>query len=250
MSWSHLAGRLSVPPCTANWAPSRCGRSGLTRSLCRDSCKRRGAKSFEEFRAPFAEWPILPLNLVYADTRGNIGYQLVGQAPRRRRGNGTVPTAGWHPDAGWEDEGVPFDDMPHVVNPSCGYVASANTQPQPHGDGPYLGIDWIDGYRLGRVTEALEERSDWDVDSTAAFHMDVKSIPWTEIREHVLAETPGSDEARAAREILENWDGRMAADSAGATLFPPLLPGDVTTHRPGKSAPIRALAVGPQPPRG
>ena len=32
-----------------------------------------GAKSFEEFRAPFAEWPILPLNLVYADTRGNIG---------------------------------------------------------------------------------------------------------------------------------------------------------------------------------
>ena len=177
------------------------------------------AKTFEEFRAPFAEWPILPLNLVYADTGGNIAYQLVGQAPRRRQGYGTVPAAGWHPDAGWEDDGVPFDDMPRIVNPSCGYVASANTQPQPHGDGPYLGIDWIDGYRLGRVTEALEERSDWDVDSTAAFHMDVKSIPWTEIREHVLAGTPGSDEARAAREILENWDGRMAADSAGATLF-------------------------------
>ena len=177
------------------------------------------AKTFEEFRAPFAEWPILPLNLVYADTRGNIGYQLVGQAPRRRRGNGTVPTAGWLSDAGWEDDGVPYDDMPRIVNPSCGYVASANTQPEPHRAGPYLGIDWIDGYRLGRVTEALEGRSDWDLESTAAFHLDVKSMPWTEIREHVLAGTPGSDETRAAREILENWDGHMAADSAGATLF-------------------------------
>ena len=109
--------------------------------------------------------------------------------------------------------------MPHVVNPPCGYVASANTQPEPHGTGPYLGIDWIDGYRLGRVTEAIEERSDWDVESTAAFHLDVKSMPWTELREHVLASNASSDEIRAAREILENWDGRMAADSAGATLF-------------------------------
>ena len=177
------------------------------------------AKTFEEFRAPFAEWPILPLNLVYADTGGSIGYQLVGQAPRRRHGYGTVPAAGWHPDAGWEDDGVPFDDMPRIVNPSCGYVASANTQPEPHGAGPYLGIDWIDGYRLDRVTEALEVRSDWDVESTASFHMDVKSMPWTELREHVLAGTPVSQETRVAREILENWDGRMAADSAGATLF-------------------------------
>ncbi len=177
------------------------------------------AKTFEEFRAPFAEWPILPLNLVYADSGGNIGYQLVGQAPRRRRGHGTAPSAGWHPDAGWEDEGIPFDDMPHLVNPSCGYVASANTQPEPHGDGPYLGIDWIDGYRFGRIVEALEERSDWDVNSAAALQMDVKSLPWTELREHVLAGTSGSPETRAAREILENWDGRMAADSAGATLF-------------------------------
>ena len=175
--------------------------------------------TFEDFRAPFAEWPNLPLNLVYADTGGNIGYQLVGQAPRRRRGFGTVPGAGWDSAASWEDEGVPFEDMPHLLNPSCGFVASANTQPEPHGAGPFLGHDWIDGYRFGRITEALEERSDWDVDSTAALHMDVKSLPWVEIREHVLTNTPCSAETRAAREILEKWDGRMAYDSAGATLF-------------------------------
>ena len=207
------------------------------------------AKTFEEFRAPFAEWPILPLNLVYADTAGNIGYQLVGQAPRRKRGHGTVPSAGWHPAAGWEDDGVPFDDMPHVINPSSGYVASANTQPEPHGSGPYLGIDWIDGYRFGRIVEVLEGRSDWDLESTAAFHMDVKSMPWTELREHVLAGTPGSDETRAAREILGNWDGRMAADSAGATLFHLFsqeMSRRIARSRAPRSAP---WAAGTQPPR-
>ena len=177
------------------------------------------AKTFEEFRAPFADWPILPLSLVYADTQGNVGYQLVGQAPRRCRGYGIVPSAGWVPGAGWEEEGVPFDEMPRALNPSCGYVASANTQPEPHGSGPYLGIDWIDGYRLGRISEALEQRWDWDVDSTAALQLDVKSMPWAEIRESVLAGTPVGAETRAARELLENWDGRMASDSAGATLF-------------------------------
>ena len=177
------------------------------------------ATTFEEFRASFAEWPILPLGLVFADTLGNVGYQLVGQAPRRRRGYGIVPSAGWPPGTGWEEEGVPFDEMPRSLNPSCGYVAAANTQPEPHGSGPFLGIDWIDGYRLGRIVEALEERWDWDVDLTAALQMDVKSLPWAEMRKHVLDGTPENAEARAAREILENWDGRMTSDSVGATLF-------------------------------
>lgn len=176
-------------------------------------------KTIQEFRAPFAEWPMLPLNLVYADTRGDVGYQLVGQAPRRRSGYGAVPGAGWDPRAGWHDDGVPFDEMPHILNPSCGFVASANTQPEPHGTGPFLGVDWIDGYRFGRIVEALEQRSDWDADSTAALQMDVKSLPWQEIREHVFDGNPASPEVRAARKILENWDGRMASDSAGAILF-------------------------------
>ena len=177
------------------------------------------ARTFEEFRAPFEEWPILPLGLVYADTRGNIGYQLVGQAPRRRRGYGIVPSAGWVAEAGWEDKGISFKDMPRAYNPPGGYVAAANTQPQPEGTGPFLGVDWIDGYRLGRVVEALEEDGTWDTESAAAFQMDVKSLPWAELRDYVLAGESRSAEARAARQLLSDWDGRMSSDSTAATLF-------------------------------
>lgn len=177
------------------------------------------ARTFEEFRAAFAHWPILPLGLVCADTAGNIGYQLVGQAPLRRHGNGIVPTAGWVAGVGWEEQGVPFDEMPWSMNPACGFLAAANTQPQPSGSGPFLGIDWIDGYRLGRIVEALDERPNWDFDSTAALQMDVKSLPWSEMRDTVLAGPSLSVETRSARELLEKWDGRMAIDCEGATLF-------------------------------
>ena len=177
------------------------------------------AKTFEEFRAPFADWPILPLGLVYADIQGNIGYQLVGQVPRRRRGYGIVPSAGWVAGAGWESECVPFTEMPSVHNPPGGYVAAANTQPQSEGSGPFLGVDWIDGYRLGRVVEALEEAGTWDIEPAATFQMDVKSLPWAELKDCILAVNPSSDESVAALRLLAGWDGRMGADSAAATLF-------------------------------
>ena len=101
------------------------------------------AATFEEFRRTFARWPLLSLNMVYADTSGSIGWQLAGEAPRRRRGWGTIPDRGWDLEAGWLDEPVPFDDMPYVADPEAGFVATANNQPTPDGDGPFLGVDWI-----------------------------------------------------------------------------------------------------------
>ena len=50
-------------------------------------------RTFEEFRRAFEQWPALSLNLVYADSSGTVGWQLAGEAPRRRRGWGTIPMA-------------------------------------------------------------------------------------------------------------------------------------------------------------
>ena len=47
-------------------------------------------KDFDAFRRPFEFWPGLPLNLVYADPSGTIGYQLAGQLPKRKSGFGTL----------------------------------------------------------------------------------------------------------------------------------------------------------------
>lgn len=177
------------------------------------------ARSFEEFRTAWKEWPFASLNMVYADTSGAIGWQIVGHAPVRRKGWGTIPLPAQNPDAGWKDGLVPFNDMPHVSNPPEGFVATANNQPTPDGHGPFLGVDWIDGYRQARVVEALNARSDWDVASSQALQMDVTSLPWREFRDAILSAPAESEEARQAIALLKDWDGMMSADSPAAAIF-------------------------------
>lgn len=175
--------------------------------------------SFEEFRRAFARWPLVSLNMVYADASGTIGWQLVGELPRRRKGWGSLPSSGADPEGGWHEEPVPFDDMPHLSNPATGFVATANTQPTTGEAGPFLGADWIDGYRLARITEVVGTRHDWNVRDTMALQSDLKSIPWQELRDVVLGAPAVSEDARRAHDLLAGWDGVVGADSPAAAVF-------------------------------
>jgi penicillin amidase len=177
------------------------------------------AHDFESFRAAFAAWPGPALNLAYADVRGHIGYQLVGQLPRRRRGFGTLPLPGWDASNGWVDDLVPLDEMPCLADPAEGFVATANNLPAPDGEGPFLGADFVDGYRQGRILEALAARHDWDVAACGELQMDVASLPWREVRDLALALPVTDDGGRLGMELLTAWDGQVAADSAAASVY-------------------------------
>ena len=119
-----------------------------------------------QFRRYFESFPALPLNVVYADASGTIGWQQARDTPRRRKGWGLLPASGSDPEAGWEDGLVPFDALPRAVNPELGFVATANNQPTVSSAEPFLGMDWIEGYRFARIVQALQSRADWDVSST------------------------------------------------------------------------------------
>jgi penicillin amidase len=177
------------------------------------------ARSFEEFRRNFAQWPGLSLNMVYADASGAIGWHLAGMAPRRKKGHGTIPLPGWDEAAGWEAEPVPFDQMPHAANPSNGFLATANNKPAADGGGPFLSTDYADGYRILAIIEALGARTDWDVPSCQALQKGVQSLAWREMREVVLACKPKDADALTALEMLRKWDGAVAAESAGAAVY-------------------------------
>jgi len=78
----------------------------------------------------FEQWPALRSILTYADTGGNIGWQLVGEAPRRKKANGTIPMPGL-------GRGVRLARGSHSVrtrcrtseNPPEGFSATANNPP-------------------------------------------------------------------------------------------------------------------------
>lgn len=181
------------------------------------------ARSFEEFREAFAQWPLTAQNVVYADTQGTIGWQLVGEVQQRRGTWGTLPVTGWEPTVCWQGEVVPFEDMPHIANPEQGYIATANNKPIQDGNGPFLGDNWLDGYRVKRINQLLAEREDWDVESVMRMQLDQKSLPWEEMREIVLSAPVRTPGARLALDLLREWDGVLDVHSPAATVYEFLL---------------------------
>lgn len=176
-------------------------------------------QSFADFRRAMSQSAGLSLGMVYADTSGAIGYQLTGDVPQRTGLWGTVPLPGWDDSRNERRAEVPFDQMPHAANPETGYVATANNKPSADVEGPYLGMFWHDGYRCTRIAELLEQRHDWDLESTQHMQMDQGSIPWREMRESVMSVPAATAEGRVALELLGRWDGSLSSDSAAASAF-------------------------------
>jgi penicillin amidase len=178
------------------------------------------AQSFEDFAQNFAAGSCSTISYVYADTAGHIGWHIAVEAPRRKHDNGLVPQAAWLPGVGWHDEPYSCLDLPRVIDPREGFVAAANNQPVADDElMADLGRDWLDGYRVLAIAEALRARDDWDSASTAALQLSTESLLWRELRETVLGLEVTSTDAEQAITLLSSWDGHVAADSSPATLF-------------------------------
>lgn len=174
------------------------------------------ARSFDEFRRPFADWPLLPLNLVYADAAGTIGYQLVGQVPRRPAGCGLLPRPADRPESAW-DGWLPLEELPHGRDFPAGFFATANNPPP--GATAALGYDFCDPYRVRAIQEALAAHDQWTVEDCLRLQRDVRSLPWEEMREVVLS-LPADDPAvRDGLALLRDWDGRVDSESPAASVY-------------------------------
>lgn len=180
------------------------------------------ARGWEEFRAAMADWAIPSLSVVYADRAGNVGYQMVGRIPRRKKGVGALPAPGWDPDYGW-DGYLTLDELPHVFNPPGGVVANANNRPSGDECEHAIGVDWCDAWRIGRIAELLRERDKHDVDSMARIQLDVTSTAAREIvarlRRSLADERPIDPLEREALPRLLAWKGELSTDSAEAAIY-------------------------------
>jgi len=172
-----------------------------------------------DLRDAYREWPGLPLNIVSGYDNGDIAWQLVGDAPIRKAGSGTLPMAGWDPANGWTDERIRVDRLPSAENPEAGFIATANNKPLDGDEGVFIGYDYLDGYRLARIDESLLERDDWTLESVGDLQMDRTPIPWREMRDVVLGVDSSDPSISRALRMLKAWDGVAAIDSAAASVY-------------------------------
>lgn len=176
------------------------------------------AGSWEEFREAARAWPIAGQNMIYADVDGDIGYQFSGVVPIRANGEGVVPVPGWTGECEWTGT-IPFEDLPSVLNPPQGFVATANHRVVDL-DYPYtVTHDWEMGYRVRRIVAMLTAKERLDHQDFKAMHFDTFSGLAADLVPLMLqAEVSGERETEALKR-LETWDLRLDADSVAAAVF-------------------------------
>jgi acyl-homoserine-lactone acylase len=87
------------------------------------------ASNFKEFETAIKMQSVPLFNIVYADVDGNIMLHSGGRVPERDpKLDWTYPITAATSAYKW-DKIVPYDRMPTVLNPSCGYVFNANNTP-------------------------------------------------------------------------------------------------------------------------
>lgn len=175
------------------------------------------AGNFDEFRDAAAMLRSPAQNLIYADVDGNIGYQLPGDVPIRDGYDGSQPTLGWTRRTGWTGM-VPFAELPYAYNPPSGRIVAANQSvveayPRPLQAGQSY------GWRSQAISDRLAGQPRIDLDFAQSLFTD-ESFRLTEPLLPLLRDSYLADPwVREARDLLRTWDGRMAADSAGAAYF-------------------------------
>ena len=177
------------------------------------------AKTWEEFRTASSFNNMPSENMVWVDRAGNIGWQAAGIQPIRRNWSGILPVPG---DGRYEWDGfLPITALPSEVNPSRGFIATANNFLMPH-DYQYkdlLHITWSDPFRASRIEEVLGSGRKFNVSEMVNLQNDDLSVvarALTPLLRHVTLTNPAS--ARA-RDLLTTWHYVLDKDSVAAGIY-------------------------------
>ncbi|MBU1377606.1 MAG: penicillin acylase family protein [Alphaproteobacteria bacterium] len=181
------------------------------------------AKGWDDFQTARNKWGAPPLNLVYADTKGETGWSAAGRTPVRPNWDGLMPVPG---DGSYEWKGFVEDGgLPVSRNPKAGYFATANAmnipaEPAYPRETRKLGFEWADPTRTIRIHEVLDALPKSTLADSMALQTDSVS---PQARRGVallrtLDSSPDPNIARALT-VLKAWDGAETTDSVAATIY-------------------------------
>ncbi|WP_326814548.1 MULTISPECIES: penicillin acylase family protein [unclassified Streptomyces] len=182
------------------------------------------AKDFKTFRSAAEHFEVPSQNLIYADTKGNIGYQAPGKIPVRKAGNGTMPSPGWASSYGWKKDPIPFDELPYEYNPKRGYIVTANQAVIDEKKYPnLLTKDWGYGTRSQRINDLIESKikggGKISTDDMQKMQMDNTSEIAALLVPELMKINVSDKSVREAQKLLEGWDYTQEPDSAAAAYF-------------------------------
>ena len=175
------------------------------------------AGGWEAFVAAMKDFHAPQMNVVYADTEGNIGFYAAGRVPMRRSGQGRVPSRGWTGEGDWVGF-VPFTELPRAFNPGKGRIVNANNKVAPAAYPHFISDHWAPPYRARRILDLLDGGSQ-SLDSTADIQRDTLSLMARHLLPLILDIDPAGERERRVLGVLRKWDGVMSRQRPEPLIF-------------------------------
>ncbi len=176
------------------------------------------AHDWKSFRAAVSLLSAPSQNLVYADVKGNIGYQLPGAIPIRGRGDGRTPAPGWDRRFDWTGT-IAFNQLPYVYNPPGGRIVAAN-QPVIGRQYRYLiGSAFSYGWRSQELSDRLKDAPKLTMDTAEDLFYDHRVRAASGLVPALLKVRVDDGWVAEGQRTLVGWDYSDAADSAAAAYF-------------------------------
>jgi penicillin amidase len=178
------------------------------------------AKDWNDFESAANAWGAPPLNIVYADVKGNIGWAASGRVPKRKNWDGLLPVPGdgryeWD---GFQGKGV----LPSRLNPAEGFFGTANEMNLPAGypnEQNKIAFEWTDRSRIDRINEMLGAKTKMTLADSMAIQTDAVSV---QSRRAVALLAPLSSqepELAQALALLKAWNHAESTGSAAAAIY-------------------------------
>ncbi|MBX2818868.1 MAG: acylase [Rhodothermaceae bacterium] len=190
------------------------------------------AKNKAEWDAAMATNELPMFNTVYADKAGNISYIYNARIPLRDPSyNWSVYLPGDTSATLW-DAYLPYDQLPHVENPSSGFVQNCNATPFTSTDGPgnpdasryplSMGIERHMNNRELRAMELFGSDKSLTMDEILAYKYDMKYSDQSAVARSINQlreiDPPTDSLTAAAREVLLAWDRNTNPENTKAAL--------------------------------
>ncbi|WP_420609123.1 penicillin acylase family protein [Candidatus Poriferisodalis sp.] len=177
------------------------------------------ASSTAELVDAVRPWVLPVNNLLAADRAGSIAFKIRGRVVERQPASRWTPVPGTDEFA-WDGlEPVPFENLPEWTDPERGYLVTANNRTAD--GGPYISLDFAGPSRHDRICELLAPMTGASVDDMSAVHGDVTSLVAANVLGLITeyAVECGHELSHTLLDMLADWDQRMTADSAPATIY-------------------------------
>ena len=174
--------------------------------------------NYEEFERAIRQWDYPMQNILYAGADDIVAIRSTGYLPIRGVGNAFGVLDGTTSDSEWIGR-VAFEELPHSISPSRGYLTSTNQRPAGIGYPHYLGQDWRSIYRSMRIEELLsgqEEHSPGDIER---YQSDLKAVQAGLFLPFIREITGLSDAGQRLQMALSEFDGHMDLGRTEPRLF-------------------------------